>query len=155
MYDVDRLGIGKVMEETNDYLQGRNLHLSFDIDALDPFFAPHTGEPCWPYNLLSVGCIKSLLQFLRTHEILPCYFLLHHLTNIPPSHPVRNLGTAVRGGLTFREGNYICESLAETSRLTSMELVEVNPSLHTDINPTRTIEMGLALIGSTMGQTIL
>ena len=43
MYDVDRLGIGKVMEETNDYLQGRNLHLSFDIDALDPFFAPHTG----------------------------------------------------------------------------------------------------------------
>ena len=44
MYDVDRLGIGKVMEETNDYLQGRNLHLSFDIDALDPFFAPHTGE---------------------------------------------------------------------------------------------------------------
>jgi arginase family enzyme len=36
-----------------------------------------------------------------------------------------------------------------------MELVEVNPSLHTDINPKKTIEMGLALIGSTMGQTIL
>lgn len=65
------------------------------------------------------------------------------------------LGTAVRGGLTFREGNYICEALAETNRMTSMELVEVNPSLHTDINPTKTIEMGLALIGSTMGQTIL
>ena len=43
MYDVDRLGIGKVMEECNDYLDGRNIHLSFDIDALDPFFAPHTG----------------------------------------------------------------------------------------------------------------
>ena len=44
MSDVDRLGIGKVMEETNDYLDGRNIHLSFDIDALDPFFAPHTGN---------------------------------------------------------------------------------------------------------------
>ena len=43
MYDVDRLGIGKVMEEVNDHLDGRNIHLSFDIDALDPFFAPHTG----------------------------------------------------------------------------------------------------------------
>ena len=106
MYDIDKLGIGKVMEQTNDYLAGRNLHLSFDIDALDPFYAPHTG-------------------------------------------------TAVRGGLTFREGVFLCESLAETGRLTSMELVEVNPSLHTDINPKRTIEMGLALIGSTIGQTIL
>jgi arginase len=64
-------------------------------------------------------------------------------------------GTAVRGGLTFREGNYICESLVETGRLTSMELVELNPSLNTHINPKKTIEMGLALIGSTMGQTIL
>lgn len=44
MYDVDRLGIGKVMEECNDYLDGKNLHLSYDIDSLDPFFAPHTGN---------------------------------------------------------------------------------------------------------------
>jgi arginase family enzyme len=44
MSDVDRLGIGKVMEQTNDYLDGKNIHLSFDIDALDPFFAPHTGN---------------------------------------------------------------------------------------------------------------
>jgi arginase len=94
------------MEMVNDHHNGRNLHLSFDIDALDPFFAPNTG-------------------------------------------------TAVRGGLTFREGVFLCESLAETGRLTSMELVEINPSLHTDINPKRTIEMGLALIGSTVGETIL
>ncbi|RYY84033.1 hypothetical protein EON63_10040 [archaeon] len=38
-------------------------------------------------------------------------------------------GTAVRGGLTFREGNYICESLYESGLLSSMELVEVDPSL--------------------------
>jgi arginase len=107
MYDIDRLGIGKVMEETNAYLADyKHLHLSYDIDALDPFFAPHTG-------------------------------------------------TAVRGGLTFREGNFICEALSESGRLTSMELVEVNPSLHQDMDSKLTIDMALTLIGSTMGQRIL
>lgn len=107
MYDIDKLGIGKVMERTVQHLEHKtHLHLSFDIDALDPFFAPHTG-------------------------------------------------TAVRGGLTFREGNFICEYLSETGRLTSMELVEINPSLHTDVDSRQTVEMALTLVGSTMGQTIL
>lgn len=43
MSDIDRMGIGKVMEETLDYVGDRDIHLSFDIDAIDPFFAPHTG----------------------------------------------------------------------------------------------------------------
>ena len=37
MHDVDRLGIGRVMEEVEAYLGDRNIHLSYDIDALDPF----------------------------------------------------------------------------------------------------------------------
>ena len=97
------------MERTNDYFKDRDhIHLSYDIDALDPFFAPHTG-------------------------------------------------TAVRGGLTFREGNFLCESLYETGRLSSMELVEVNPSVNTHVNtsPNDTIEMAMTLIGSAMGQKIL
>ncbi len=37
MHDVDRHGIGKVMEMALDYLgRDRPLHLTFDIDALDP-----------------------------------------------------------------------------------------------------------------------
>ena len=56
MRDVDKYGIGRVMEECNDYLHNKDhIHLSYDIDCIDPFFAPATG-------------------------------------------------TAVRGGLTFREG---------------------------------------------------
>lgn len=30
-----------------------------------------------------------------------------------------------RGGLNFREGNYVCEALFATGRLRSMDLVEV------------------------------
>jgi arginase len=64
-------------------------------------------------------------------------------------------GTAVRGGLTFREGNYVCEALYATGKLRSMELVEVNPSLHSDMDSKQTIEMAMTLLASTMGQTIL
>ena len=107
MHDIDRLGIGHVMEETEEYLKDHDsIHLSYDIDALDPVFAPHTG-------------------------------------------------TAVKGGLTFREGNYICESLHNTGKMTSMELVEVNPMLHAHLDSKKTIDMGLALLGSTMGEKIL
>ncbi|XP_018423185.1 PREDICTED: arginase-1 isoform X2 [Nanorana parkeri] len=48
MSDVDRLTINKVMEETLEYLVGkkkRPIHLSFDIDGLDPSVAPATGTP--------------------------------------------------------------------------------------------------------------
>ncbi|KAJ1153572.1 hypothetical protein NDU88_006331 [Pleurodeles waltl] len=48
MTEVDELNIGKVMEETLEYLLGntsRPIHLSFDVDGLDPSVAPATGTP--------------------------------------------------------------------------------------------------------------
>merc|ERR1712050_363181 len=48
MQDVDRFGIGKVMEmalERIDPKGTRNIHLSFDIDGCDPSIAPGTGTP--------------------------------------------------------------------------------------------------------------
>jgi arginase len=47
MHEIDRWGIGRVMEEAFDHLlktmPDRPLHLSYDIDALDPLIAPATG----------------------------------------------------------------------------------------------------------------
>lgn len=43
MEHVDRYGIGAVMKKAVDYLQGRPLHLSYDIDAVDPNVATATG----------------------------------------------------------------------------------------------------------------
>uniref|UniRef100_A0A4W5R9Y8 Arginase n=1 Tax=Hucho hucho TaxID=62062 RepID=A0A4W5R9Y8_9TELE len=48
MRDIDRLGIQRVMEVTFDHLLSRRqrpIHLSFDIDAMDPSLAPATGTP--------------------------------------------------------------------------------------------------------------
>lgn len=43
MHEVDKYGIGKIMEMTLEHLHaGREgpIHLSFDVDALDPSVAP-------------------------------------------------------------------------------------------------------------------
>lgn len=110
MTEIDKYGIGAVMSMTLDYLAKKeHIHVSFDIDALDPFFAPATG-------------------------------------------------TAVRGGLTFREGNYIMESVYSSGKLSSMELVEVNPTVTNQLNISAsadTVEMAMTLIGSAMGKQIL
>ncbi|XP_006030846.1 arginase-1 isoform X2 [Alligator sinensis] len=48
MSEVDKLGIGKVMEETLSYLlanKKRPIHLGFDVDGLDPSLTPATGTP--------------------------------------------------------------------------------------------------------------
>ncbi|KAM8730675.1 arginase-1 [Acanthopagrus schlegelii] len=48
MSEVDKLGVARVMEETCDYLSARvkkPIHLSYDIDAIDPSVTPATGTP--------------------------------------------------------------------------------------------------------------
>ena len=46
MHDVDKYGIGEVMRRAIDHLSAyhrRPIHLSMDIDSIDPVFAPSTG----------------------------------------------------------------------------------------------------------------
>ena len=109
MHEVDRYGIGSVVDMAIDYLskdgdEKSPLHLSFDIDALDPTVAASTGTP-------------------------------------------------VRGGLTFREGHYVCEALHATGRLVGLDMVELNPAIGD--NHEETIRVGCSLIRATLGETLL
>lgn len=110
MHEIDRYGIGQVMEMALDHLCAKNpnrpLHLSYDIDAVDPVLAPATG-------------------------------------------------TTVRGGLTFREAHYVAEAVAYTGNLASAEIVELNPSLSCGEGAEATVELGLQLITSFMGKSII
>ncbi|RHW34802.1 arginase [Neobacillus notoginsengisoli] len=47
MHEIDRMGMAKVMEETIAYLKERTdgVHLSLDLDGLDPLDAPGVGTP--------------------------------------------------------------------------------------------------------------
>jgi arginase len=61
-------------------------------------------------------------------------------------------GTVVRGGLTYRESHLAMEKIAEAGGMRSLEVVEINTAL--DIN-NRTAELGVELILSALGKTIL
>ncbi|KAJ2850510.1 Arginase, catabolizes arginine to ornithine and urea [Coemansia brasiliensis] len=109
MHDVDKHGIGRVVEMALDHVnpdRSRPIHMSFDVDALDPSVAPATGTP-------------------------------------------------VRGGLTFREGHYICEAVAETGCLVALDLVEVNPLLGDPESLRQTVAVGCSLVRSSLGESLL
>lgn len=98
MHEVDKYGIGKVVELALDHVNpGRNLpiHLSFDVDALDPTVAPSTGTP--------VSVNKAAFTSHISYSIL--------------------LDIKVRGGLSFREGHYICEAIHETGLLVALDIM--------------------------------
>ncbi|UNI17539.1 Arginase [Purpureocillium takamizusanense] len=108
MFDVDRHGIGRVMEMALAHIGSDTpVHLSFDVDALDPMWAPSTGTP-------------------------------------------------VRGGLTLREGDYICECVHQTGQLVAIDLVEVNPALAaTEAGAQETVRAGCSLVRCALGDTLL
>ncbi|KAI6045594.1 Ureohydrolase [Pisolithus marmoratus] len=109
MHEVDKYGIGRVMDMALDHVNPNRdlpIHLSFDVDALDPSVAPSTGTP-------------------------------------------------VRGGLTFREGHYICEAIHETGLLVALDLMEVNPSLADPESVRQTVAVGCSLVCSALGECAL
>jgi arginase len=62
------------------------------------------------------------------------------------------VGTPVRGGLDYREAHMVMEIVADSGRLTSLDIVEVNPTL--DVR-NRTAELGTELALSALGLSIL
>lgn len=62
MFHVDKYGIGKVVEMALDHVnpdRNRPIHLSFDIDALDPSIAPSTGTAV---RLLTLTLVSPLQE---------------------------------------------------------------------------------------------
>lgn len=113
MTEVDRLGIGKVMEEALAYLLGRKkrpIHLSFDVDGLDPSITPATGTPVVGGLSLREGIYiaeeiykTGLLSGLDIMEVNP-------VLGKTPDEVTRTVNTAVAVTLACfgvaREGNH-------------------------------------------------
>jgi len=62
------------------------------------------------------------------------------------------VGTPVKGGLDYREAHMVMEMVADSGLLTSLDLVEVNPTL--DVRNT-TAQLGAELAASALGMKIL
>jgi len=62
------------------------------------------------------------------------------------------VGTPVKGGLNYREAHLLMEIISDSGRLTSLDLVEVNPTL--DVR-NATAQLGMELALSALGKKIL
>ena len=104
MRDVDELGMATVVRRALTRLNHlERIHVSFDMDAMEPVEAPGVGTP-------------------------------------------------VTGGLTIREAHLLMEILAESAKVSSLDVVEINPILD---EGNRTAELAVDLIASLLGQRIL
>lgn len=104
IYDIDKKGMFEVMQEAIRIASEGTIgiHLSFDVDAVDPTYAPGTGTP-------------------------------------------------VANGITAREAFLAAEMIAESGKLLSIDMVEVNPILD-EINKTGILAS--SLIQSALGKTV-
>lgn len=105
MRDIDERGMRSVIEEAIRIASSgtAGIHVSLDMDAVDPREAPGVGTP-------------------------------------------------VRGGITYREAHLAMEILNDTGRISSMEVVEVNPVID---EANRTAILAVELVMSAMGKRIL
>jgi arginase len=101
---IDEMGMRHTMELALALVDANtHLHVSLDVDFLDPDIAP-------------------------------------------------GVGTTVRGGPTYREAQLCMEMVADTGRLASLDLVELNPAL--DIR-NQTAELAVDLVESLFGKSTL
>ncbi len=101
---IDEVGMRRTLELALAGLDDNtHLHVSFDVDFLDPEIAP-------------------------------------------------GVGTTVRGGPTYREAQLCMEMIADTGRLGSLDIVELNPALD---HRNMTAELAVDLVESLFGKSTL
>jgi arginase len=101
---IDEMGMRQTMElALADLDEDTHLHVSFDVDFLDPDIAP-------------------------------------------------GVGTTVAGGPTYREAQLCMEMIADTRRLGSLDIVELNPAF--DVR-NKTAELAVDLVESLFGKSTL
>jgi arginase len=67
-------------------------------------------------------------------------------------HDAPGVGTPVRGGATYREAHLAMEMIADSGKMVSMEVVEINPVIDTH---NKTAQLGVELVLSALGKKIL
>jgi agmatinase len=60
--DIEKKGIKKAIEETNNYLNNKKIYLTLDIDVIDPAYAPGTSTP-EPFGLNPIEILKCIESF--------------------------------------------------------------------------------------------
>jgi arginase len=86
MSDIDRLGISRTAEEISAFFRERveAIHVSFDMDAIDPHYAPGVGIEV-PGGMTSREVLFLMEEMCRTGLVRSA-----DMVEVNPVHDVRN-----------------------------------------------------------------
>ena len=79
-------------------------------------------------------------------------FVVSFDMDVADPHEAPGVGTAVPGGITFREAHLAMEMVADSKKMLAFELVEINPII--DVM-NKTAILGVGLVASAVGKKIL
>nr|CAD7411998.1 unnamed protein product [Timema poppensis] len=172
MEDIEYKGIVNIVNEalqSIDPLSMLPLHVSFDIDCLDPLEAPSTGTPgiCYHFyiyykseglgNVMNtwINKLDSLDVETVTSMSQPSRSAVSSSgsgAEVPPSRISNDELQSFRGGMSLREGIQVMEQAHRTGRLSAIDLVEVNPSIGDKRDVHLTIQAAKHLLQAVFGR---
>lgn len=124
-----------------------------DVDSTEKSIVKETGVRVYSMSELddrgTAVCVNEALSRVTTGTA--GVHLSFDLDGVDPQH-APGVGTAVPGGLSFRESHLICEKTAATGKLLGAEMVELNPVIDSE---NRTGKLAVWLLTSALGKTIL
>lgn len=123
--DVGIIGIENVLKEIDDYFKpnpGKNVHISFDVDGIDPHFFPATGTPV--SGGLSLDDGKKIINHFCVHYKL----LALDLVEINPA-----LGDAGDIQMTLNSTRELIGSLSEKSNIINDKNIDKIIDKNTDL----------------------
>jgi arginase len=124
-----------------------------DIDAEERAFIASSGIRVFTMSEIDEKGMKRVME-----EAIPIltsstagFHVSMDMDGVDPS-VAPGVGTAVQGGLTYREAHLLSEMCARTGKVTSLEVMEVNPIL--DV-ANRSGHFAMEIILSLLGKSIL
>jgi len=105
MHEVARMGLDEVISETRGIVGDGPVYLSFDIDSLDPAFAPGTGTP-------EIGGLTSLEAQTLLRGLQGVQFIGADLVEVSPPFDPSGMTALVGATLMYEEVCLLTESLS-------------------------------------------
>lgn len=122
------------------------------LDDLERTALKKEGMPV--YSIADVDQLGMHEVIRRTLEYLDSRVDRIHLSfdmDVLCPEEAPGVGTPVKGGLTYREAHLAMELLSQSDKISSMDLVEVNPTLD---EKNKTAELAVELVMSALGKRI-
>jgi arginase len=124
-----------------------------DVDAMEKPHVRESGVRAFTMRDIDERGLRAVMEdaIRAASEGTAGFHVSLDMDFVDPQH-APGVGTPVRGGVTYREAHLAMEMICDSGRVTSLEVVEVNPVID-EVN--RTADLAVELVMSGLGKRIL